>query len=105
MVIQSIQRSGRETLAALIVLTGLTISGSNLTACSLFTKPNAKTVLQVAEMACILYNEAASKPLPDIMTICQIDQALTPAVEQLLAARKQEMAMRRSALATDGGAP
>lgn len=98
------RRSGRETLAAMIVLTGLTLSGSNLTACSMFTKANARSALDVAAIACAIANAASTDDT--VAQVCGITDALLPDLRVILAEQRKQLAKaRRAGACVDGGAP
>ena len=54
-------------------------------ACSVFTPAVIKTVLDTAQLTCILLSE--STRAEELMQACRIEQALKPAVEQAIGAR------------------
>ena len=56
-------------------------------ACSSFWKPAVKTVLDVALVECISKNPMIPEDV--LKKVCPWDEALTPLVEQLLAAQKE----------------
>lgn len=98
------RRSGRETLAAMIVLTGLTVSVGNLTACSLFTKANARTALDVASIACAIAHAESSDDT--VAQVCGIADALLPDLRIILAEQRKQLAKaKRAGTCVDGGAP
>lgn len=75
--------SFRHTLTIVTTLSLPLVVG----ACSLFTKQNAKTVLNVVEMACVIADEFSKTPR-EIANACHIADDLIPEVDKLLEARK-----------------
>jgi hypothetical protein len=86
-----------------LISTVLTVAAS-LGGCAWWTA-NGKSVVQggleAAQIACVLSSEFTSAP--EIVTACQIDKALTPFVEQLLAQKAVQKA-RASMHPADAGA-
>jgi hypothetical protein len=57
-----------------------------LAACSLFTPQNAKTALEVTQVACVFATQLTdAKAVADV---CKIDRTLVPVIEQLIAQRE-----------------
>jgi hypothetical protein len=83
----------KKLLASLVLV--------SLTGCSLFTSGAVKTVLDVAQYACIIANQDLATPAL-IADACKIDQELAPIIELLvseykLKAAEAEMRAMRSA--------
>lgn len=70
-------------------------------ACSLFTKSNAKTALNVVDEACVL--EHAFLDEATINEVCKIEQDLSPAVHDLVGAAR--MASSAGACVGSGAPP
>ena len=63
------------------VIASLAIAG-----CSLFTAQNAKTALEVSQIACVFATELTDAAA--VATACQIDQELVPVIQQLISERE-----------------
>lgn len=98
------QRSGRETLAAMVVLTGLAVAVGNLASCSVFMKANARTVLDVAAIACAIAHAESTDDT--VAQVCGIADALLPDLRTILAEQRKQLAKaKRAGACFDGGAP
>jgi hypothetical protein len=92
----------RQFFAALFALTLVTIP-----ACALFTKQNARTVLDFLQIACVIQNATLGEA--HVAQVCGIANELIPSLRELLAQQRAELAKARSEGAAmsraDGGAP
>lgn len=57
-----------------------------LAGCSLFTASNLKTALDGSALACVFGSELTAAAA--LATVCKLDQALVPVVDQLIAQRQ-----------------
>lgn len=97
------QRSGRETLAALLVLVGLLIALAHMTGCAAFQKitPYLPTPDQIA---CAELEADKGTPVAGIIVSCGFAQDAFEIVEHLVIGHQKAKAMRASA-ALEAGAP
>lgn len=74
--------------------------------CSVFTKENARTVLDVAQVTCIIAN--ASSDDATVAAVCGVADALLPDLRTILGRQREAVARTRrlgSAPCADNGAP
>ena len=69
-------------------LRALTLGALLLTGCALFTRENARTALDVLEMACALQQKEGLS-VEAIAQACGVADSLIPALRELLAAKAQ----------------
>lgn len=79
-----------------IVLTTAALFIINGAACALFTPKNIKTVLDIAQMTCIIANEYRNTPV-EVAHACHVAEELIPEVDKMLQAHKAAAKMKASA--------
>ena len=89
----------RQFVAVSLALLAALFVFGHCTACSLFTKKNANTVLDFVQAACIIENATLGDA--QVAQICGIANELIPDLRRLLEAQRAAVARARA----DAGAP
>lgn len=93
--------------ASILLLVGLAVLGATTQACSVFTKQNVKTALDVADQVCVVLHADLSNDA--VAEACGIDHVLMPAIDALLSAHRAKSAAEHAgqcsptAATCDGG--
>ena len=97
----------RQFVAVSLALLAALFVFGHCTACSLFTKKNANTVLDFVQIACVIQNATLGEA--HVAQICGIATELIPSLRELLAQQRAELVKARNegiAMSrADGGAP